>query len=369
MATERPVGRTLRALGSTVLALAVGGGLLSDTPALTPMRGPGGITPGVSDWFTAAATIALMSPVRPIVDALDGSQAISAGKDGRLTVLLLGSDTRAGGVGLTDTIMIMSLKNGMINAASIPRDTGKILNPFTAAPDDIFKGRINAVLKKLKSTTSNIHEALKKFEIVIESVLQIEIDYYAMVTFRAFEILVDQVDPIRVNVRRTVKDPKFWDDPTKTRGVYFPAADDYVLEAARSGPLCNGLWKNYATPPPKTWCHRALPFVRSRKGSGNNDFIRARRQQDFVGATIRHVKSGHVAALVSAAGALGSGGGLHTNIPFNTSSMEFFNRLAGATMGKQVVFKPKTYASRVPGTTMYRLKLSAVRGWAAQNLK
>jgi len=363
-----------RTLGVLAVALLIGSsGVLSDPQAVTararPSSGPG----GALAWLELERSLAGYLPIQPLLEAVSGPSAIDPGSDGRLTFLLLGSDSRGGAVSRTDTIMIVSLKNGVISAASIPRDTARIANPDGGT----FSGRINAILKKLK-VGRTVDQAMAKFEIVIEKLLQIQIDYWAMIKFNGFNALVDEVDPITIDSNKEIKDKKFWDDPTKPSGVYFPAANNYQLWAWQpsSNPaLCNGLWKSQTAPyAQQYWCRRALPFVRSRKGSGNSDFVRAKRQQDFViAAGERVINRGSGSALTSllqAANGQISAGQLYTNIPHSASdAVSLYNDLAGATVGFQVVFKPTTYSTHIPGTTAYELKLSAVRQVTAQWFK
>lgn len=300
------------------------------------------------------AGMSVAAPFKPVIDALAGTQSVSTGSDGRLTVLLLGSDTRGGGIGRTDTIMVMSLKGNAINVASIPRDTSRIPNPYAGG---VFHSRVNAIARQI---------GLSSFEYVIERLLNIEIDYYALVSFPGFDALVNVVDPVSINIGTRIRDPKYWDSST-SQGIYFPAASNYSLYSNSGAPECNGSWKKYTTPPPSTWCHRALVFVRSRKGG--SDFQRARRQQDFVEATIRTVTSGDVNALVSTANSQVGAGTLMTNIPFGGSAFELYNRLSSAYLANQVVFAPKKYSKHIPGTTAYQLNLTAVRAWTAANMR
>jgi len=339
----------------TSIGRVVAAFILASVVASTAFLGDPGVAKagqsvrGLGRWLSVASDLA--SPFQPALDALAGTQAISTGSDGRLTVLLLGSDTRGGGIGRTDTIMIMSLKGTEINVASIPRDTSRIPNPFAGG---VFHSRVNAIARKV---------GLDGFEYVIEELLQIEIDYYALVSFVGFNALVDVVDPINVNIYKPIKDSRYWDDPT-SQGIYFPAANDYDLYSNSGAPACNGLWKSDPTnPPPSTWCHRALVFVRSRKGS--SDFVRARRQQDFVGAAISTVNSGDIGALVGMADAQAGAGALRTNIPFGSSALELYDSISAAHLANQVVFAPKTYSKHIPGTTAYQLNLPAVRAWTA----
>ena len=321
-------------------------------------------------WVSLGSKLASVVPLEPLLQLFEGSNAISTGSDGRLTILLLGSDSRGGAVGLTDTIMIVSIKGTTISAASIPRDVLHIANPDGGT----FSGRANAVLETL-ARGRTVDQALAKFKVVIEQLLQIEIDYYALVKFNGFNQLVQEVEPVPVDISRQIRDTKFWDDPTKPSGVYFPAANNYNLWAWQPNsnpPLCNGLWKTQSTPiAAQYWCRRALPFARSRKGAGNSDFVRARRQQDFVIAAVRRVINRGSGALLNslidrAKGQL-SAGQLYTDIPLTAgNALDLYNTLSGAHVGFQAVFSPPTYSTHVPGTTAYQLDLAAVRQVARQ---
>lgn len=293
---------------------------------------------------------------------VEGSQQLSTGNDGRLTLLLLGSDTRAGGVARTDTVIVMSLRGNSISALSIPRDTARIPNPDGGT----FSARINAILKALRDGRTPA-QALAKFEEVIEHLLQIEIDYHALVKFPGFQQLVDEIDPVTMDITRPIADSRFWDDPNQPSGVYFPAATNYDLYAWQPGanPLCNGLWRFQATPIPSSyWCRRAMPFVRSRKSS--SDFVRARRQQDFVIASISRVinrgSGDALGSLVGRAQDLAAVDGIETNIPITgATALDFYQRLSGARVDLQVVLAPHKYAKHIPGGTAYELDLVAVR--------
>jgi hypothetical protein len=116
-----------------------------------------------------------------------------------------------------------------------------------------------------------------------------------------------------------------------------------------------------------------MPYVRSRKGAGNSDWKRAGRQQDFVYATITDVLqigSGNLQPLFGAADGQKNQSQLRTNIPMTLGDAQtIYGYLNGYTRGEQVVFGPNTYATHIPGTTAYKLKLVEVRQWANQNLK
>ena len=201
------VPSTFRVVGAFGFAFVLSASVFLGSPQSIAARS--GDLGSWGGWLSMAATAA--APFRPLIDALAHTNGLSTGTDGRLTVLLLGSDTRKGGVGLTDTIMIMSIKGNTISAASIPRDTARIPNPFTPSTTDTFSPRVNAILKSLVSSSGgNIEAGMDKFDQVIESLLQIEIDYHALITFKGFDQLVDVVDPIYVNNTQNIRDPKFW---------------------------------------------------------------------------------------------------------------------------------------------------------------
>jgi len=268
-------------------------------------------------------------------------------------------------VGRTDTVMIMSIKNGNVTAASIPRDTARIPNPYN--PGTTYSPRVNAILKSLVNQYGQA-AGFQRFEYTLEQLLGVQIDYYALITFDGFERLVDEVDPIVINNTQTIKDSKFQDDPDKLAGVYFPQSSTYQLFALPDGPLCNGLWRTAANPGAYA-CHRALPFVRSRKGAGNSDFRRASRQQSFVIATSKAVSTTELSHVVGRANYENSLKHLITNIPITAgTATEMYNLLHSAHFGNHVVFSPTTYSTHIPGGTAYQLKIPAVRAWIAANM-
>ncbi len=360
------IGRALAAFGLALVLTATG---VAGFPAATAVSS----TRTSTSMLDLAAGLSRFMPLDGVFAALGQPAAIDDGPDNRLTVLLLGSDARTGAVSRTDTIMVISVKNNVITAASIPRDTARIPNPFTASTTDTFTGRVNGIFQTLKKNDT-IEHALVEFEQVIEHLLQIEIDYHALITFEGFHAMVDVVDPITLNITKAIKDSKYWDDPTRIKGVYFPIRNNYQLWAWQPGatpPLCNGLWRN--DPPPIASVHecaRAMPFVRSRKGNGNSDFVRASRQQLFVYETIQEINATNLASLLAQAQGQNSLGDLYTNIPMNLADLQvILNRIGGATLGNRVVFKPKVYSTHIPGGTAYQLKLSVVRAWADTNLQ
>ena len=324
--------------------------------------------PAGLSWVELAAD--MTAPFRPLIDAVSGTQSVSTGSDGRLTFLLLGSDGRGTGASRTDSIMVVSVKGSSISVASIPRDTAHIPNPAGGT----FKGKVNGIVRQYLFAGNSLSQSLAKFEIVIEKLLQIEIDYYALVWFGGFTTLVGKIDPVIVS-QSEVRDGKQIDDHDKSvpKGVYFPASSAYSLyDYNPTGrPLCNGLWRTDTSGPidSQYWCHRALPYVRSRKGPNNNDWIREARQQGFLASAIKAVSSSELSGLVATGAAQGNGKWV-TDMPITYSNaLDLYNRLHSASVTHSVVFKPNGYASRIKGTSGYELKLPVVRSWAASYLK
>jgi anionic cell wall polymer biosynthesis LytR-Cps2A-Psr (LCP) family protein len=325
--------------------------------------------PGVS---LLRLAMSIVAPGASLLDRITGAQAVSTGSDGRLTFLLLGSDSRGTSIGRTDSIMVVSIKGKAVSMASIPRDTGRIPNPSGG----VFSGKVNGLVRSFMLGGMSRDAALARFESVIENLLRIEIDYRAVMWFNGMTTLVGKVDPIVVNIANEIRDPKHVDDPGDERGVYFPKSSFYRLydfnqTTNADAKRCDGAYKFDTNPPvdEKYWCHRALPFVRSRKGPNNNDWVRAGRQQGFVFAAIRATGSSELSGLVNTASSQGSGKWI-TNFGVTLANAQnLYDRFQGATLSHRVVFKPTTYATRISGTSAYELKLSAVRAWTSAYMR
>jgi len=327
--------------------------------------------PGSSqvDWLDVG--MGLATGLRPLIDAVEGGQTINKGTDGRLTFVLLGSDSRINSVSRTDAMLIMSVKGNTITAASLPRDTARVPRPASMG-GGTFPGKANSILKQLLAGTT-VDGALNKFDLVIENLLNIEVDYHALIWFNGFTTLVDKIDPINVNSERQIYDGKHVDQNGSPPGVFFPKWNGYALYAWNTGSsqYCNGLFKQYSDPlaHPSTWCHRALPYVRTRHGANNDDWVRARRQQEFIASAIKAVSTAELSGLVSTGQNEGMGKWI-TNYPISLgSATDLYNALHGASLGNHVVFKPSQFAARIAGTSSYELKLPEIRAWAATYLK
>ena len=305
-------------------------------------------------WIGLAAQ--LVGPITP--------SAISKGTDGRLTVLLVGSDWRpslAGTGERTDAMMVMTINNSrQISIVSVPRDVGN----FPIAPGTIFKPKVNGLFKYFKQTSNgDRNAALEKMRKAFAYGLRIQIDYVAYIRFTGLERLVKEVAGVPTTVAYNIYDSKINDERTSQPvGAKFMQSASTLMRGS-DAPQCYTMAKpiNWDTVPN---CTRALLYVRSRHGPGNNDWRRARRQQGFVFAAIRRViargSGTNLQSLRSEA--LSNTTDFYTTLPTDWGSvLALYNMLNSATMPNQAVFKPRKYAVNVPGTSKQQLKLDAVR--------
>ena len=309
------------------------------------------------------------------VEALTGQTAqVNGGSDGRITVLMVGSDHRDGGGNgeRTDTILIMSIntENKQISAASIPRDTARVpLAP--ALGGGMFTSKINGMLKWFKKQSGGSRAAgMEKLRIEIEYLIATPIDYVAYIRFDGFDTLVDEAGGVETSISAEIRDPDYIDRPGYPVGARFLAANSVVLGGADAERCYGGYPK-----PVKDWskvmsCHRALVYVRSRHGkvgtTPNNDFKRSARQQSFIYDALRQVRQSLSTAQDVRVKANNIPTDFYTTIPISTAAdgLELYNLVQGATMPYRVVFSPSTYATKV--NVHYELKLSVVRAWCDQ---
>lgn len=312
-----------------------------------------------------ALDVAVMSPPVRLLRTLTGT-SINRGNDGRVTALLLGSDFRPSLAGeRTDIVIVISInpKTKEMAAVSIPRDVARL--PICGGKT--YKGKVNGMFATYRSSLKSRDNALNKMRTELGCTLGVEIDYHAMIRMTAFNVLTGNVGGYTVNNPAAIKDTKFWDNPNAPRGIYFPIDSSLDLKGdPPSTVLCNGWFFSGRPKALGAKCDRAIVYVRTRKGRGNSDFKRTRRAQDVVAAAVSKViqrdKGGNLTSLWETALAQKNAGAINTNIPISsTSALDFYALLSGATLTKQAVFAPSTYASKISGTSSYQLKITAVR--------
>jgi len=178
---------------------------------------------------------------------------------GRFTnVLLIGFDTREnGGLLNTDTIILASYdhENNNVILLSIPRD-------FHVEEFDNMNwfAKINSIYSSAEGTEKGL--GIVALREAVERVTNKEIQYHAMVDFKAFVDIVDSLGGVDINVENSFTD------------YMYPNGYGYKTVSFKAGPqTMDG--------------ETALIYSRSRHSMHNNegsDFARARRQQNVITA-------------------------------------------------------------------------------------
>ena len=170
-------------------------------------------------------------------------------------ILLLGEGGgQHDGANLTDSIMIASFDthDKEVGIASIPRD-------LWVETETLGGTRINKILELSLEKGSSVEEGLDLMRDIVTEVTGIPIHYYALVDFKGFEKVIDDIGGITVNVPETLYDPFYPKDGTYEFAPFYIKEGEQELDG-------------------KT----ALKYVRSRKTT--SDFDRARRQKDVLKA-------------------------------------------------------------------------------------
>ena len=203
---------------------------------------------GSAPWAGAFAKVFAPLANPPVVGTTAGEDPSPPAWTGteRLNVLLLGVDSRddASATKNTDTMIVLSLdpvnKTGAM--LSIPRDV------YIDRPG-VFTDKINAAY------AFGGYDLTRK---VVEDLLGIRLNAYALVDFDAFTKIVDSVGGVVIDVRRPVRDESY---PTPDYGIE-------RLDITAGPQLMDG--------------QTALRFARSRHDT--NDYSRAQRQQIVLSA-------------------------------------------------------------------------------------
>jgi LCP family protein required for cell wall assembly len=255
------------------------------------------------------------------------------GTDGRLTVLLLGSDYRPAHPGnRTDAIMVVSVDptTGKSAGFSVPRDVADFPMPGSG----VYAGKVNGLYAALERRGDG--GALMKQ--AVSRAFGLEVDAYVFIGFSGVKQLVAAVGGVDVTLDKPYYDPYYWVNP-RHRGWGLPKGKSHLN------------------------AQNALIFARSRKG--DSDFGRARRQQMLVLAAVEKAKRwgpSIVPKLVAIAR-----DSVRTDLPLGRA-LDVYKTLSTINLGKvdRAVFGPKTFARKGPGTDYY-LNLEACRGWIANH--
>lgn len=169
----------------------------------------------------------------------------------RTNILLIGVDSGAGrDHALTDTMLVLSIRDGASPAMiSIPRDLVNAPLPNGAA----YTAKLNSLLQTANANPSAYPlGAVATLKATISNLLGVPIHYLAAVDMAGFRQVIDSIGGVTVDVDAPVAD---------THHQLFLDAGPTFMD----GEL-------------------ALTYVRSRFGVGNNDFVRAGRQQQLIAA-------------------------------------------------------------------------------------
>jgi LCP family protein required for cell wall assembly len=336
-----PLQRLISTAIPLVLAVAIGAGvgLATNEPSPTPAAVANGGSPGP----IGVASVPALPPEESLAPDASPEPSPSPappgadpllGTDGRLTVLLLGSDYRPAHPGnRTDAIMVVSLDptTGKAAAFSIPRDT----TGFPLVNGSSFGPKVNALYQHFQSTTGNGGRAMRE---AVSKAFGIEVDGYVFIGFAGVTQLVRAVGGVDVTLDAAYYDAHYWVNAT-TQGWGLPKGTSHL------GP------------------RDALIFARSRKG--DNDFGRARRQQILVMAALEKARKlgiGKLPTLVQIAKDT-----VRTDLPLGRAA-DLFHLLATTDLSRveRVVFGPTTYATGTGGSD-FELNLKVDRRWIADH--
>jgi LCP family protein required for cell wall assembly len=179
-------------------------------------------------------------------------------RQSRINFLLTGIDSsETRDHALTDTLMVVSVdpETGKVAMVSFPRDIAR----FPLSDGRTFVGKINGLM-----TYANNHKkefpdgGLPTLVKELGFLLGIPIHYYAAVDLEGFSKMIDRVGGVTIDNPRAIDDFSYGGWTDKRVGFH----------------LTKGKHKLDG--------ETALAYVRSRKGAGDSDFSRARRQQQLL---------------------------------------------------------------------------------------
>lgn len=261
----------------------------------------------------APAAVPTPAPTKPPPQLSD-----LLGADGRLTVLILGSDVRKNIIGeRTDTIIVASIDpaTGKVSLISLPRDTVNV----PIAPGRAYPGRINGLYGELQRSTGK-KKALSKTREALAYAFGTEIDYYALVDFSGLVRLIDSIGGVQVTLDEALIDPTMHLD---SRGLRLKAGTHRL-----SG-------------------KEALAYARSRHTS--DDYDRSRRQQQVILAAAEQVRKQGVSALPALAELVRKK--TITDLPLRAAPvlLELAAKADLATP-RSIVLEPVRWARELPGS-------------------
>jgi LCP family protein required for cell wall assembly len=262
-------------------------------------------------------------------------------KEARITILLTGIDHNAERThSLTDTLLVLTLdpETGEAAMISFPRD----ISEFPLYTGGKYNSKINSLMTFAANHPKDFPDGpLPTVAKELGYLLGIPIHYYAAVDLGGFEELINVAGGVDIDVKRRIADGRYdWLDGSPT-GFFLSAGQHHL----------NG--------------RIALAFVRSRQGVGDNDFVRADRQQQLLLALraklLDPAMLPKLPDLLDAASRT-----IRTNFPPEqiNEMLAMVERFDASTI-KRFVLRPPTYSIHPPtnttnGTYILRLHLDAI---------
>ncbi|MEX1296567.1 MAG: LCP family protein [Candidatus Limnocylindrales bacterium] len=300
------MSRALLAVFTLVLTLAVSGCAGTGADADGPADGRTGTKVAKAD--------PTPEPTKPPLRVAD-----LVGTDGRLTVLILGSDYREGVIGSrTDAIIVASVnpRSGKVAMVSLPRDTVNV----PIAPGRVYPGRINSLYWDYERASGKPKQALKKVKRDLSNAFGVEIDYYALVEFDGLTRLINSIGGIDVRLKESLVDP--------------------TMHIGKDGlRLKKGLRELDG--------RKALAFSRSRHT--DSDYDRSRRQHQVLTSAAQKVRKRGPAQLPSLVEVARKK--IVTDLPYRAAPALL--ELAGSAdldKVRSIVLEPGRYARQLAGT-------------------
>ena len=263
--------------------------------------------------------------------------ATPATESSRINVLLTGVDSaETRSHALTDTLLIASIDpvTRQVAMISFPRD----ISNFPLIDGRTYTGKINSFMTYVNNHPSEFKDKpLVELAKELSFLLGAPIHYYAAVDLAGFRRLIDAAGGVTITNDRAIDDPVYdWIDHSHPQGFQL-SVGTHKLDG-----------------------ETALAYVRSRYTPGDNDFNRARRQQQVLLALAKSLTNPSmlpkIPQLVSVAGET-----LRTNFPSERIS-EMLDLATGidANAVTQVVLGPP-YSVHPPNSQtggIYTLRLN-----------
>lgn len=274
------------------------------------------------------------------VDFQGGPVASPPTASSRINVLFTGVDSGNGrDHALTDTMLVASIDpdTKTVTLVSFPRDIAQ----FKLYNGGTFSGKLNSLMTYARLHPKQFPDgAVTSLTKQLGYLLGVPIDYYAAINLDGFKQMVDLVGGVDITYDRDILDPTYnWEDGAPSG--FFLKAGKHHLDG-----------------------RRALAFVRSRKGAGDNDFTRAARQQILLIALRKELTRPSmlpkIPALLKAAGRT-----VRTNFPQDRAAdmVALIRGIDEASIMRYVLGPP--YAVHPPtnttgGTYILRLKMDLI---------